>query len=292
LQLIACPGCHTQYDVSQVITDTISCRCGELLENKPLSAVDARMHRCGSCGAQLTDQTGVCEFCGSEVVQDSAKLSLICPECYARNTDASRFCTACGVGFSPEEIPSNGREFPCPACSALMPSSQVAGVGINECGGCNGLWIPGDNFNVLVSRAADARRSAQEAGEPVEEPRYTGHNPAQQRVQYRKCPECDAFMHRRNYRKSSGIIVDVCSEHGTWLDADEMERIAGFILSGGRTSPMLEREQRSARADVAAAAALARMNVGRGSNAFTRGRHADSDILAEGLLGILTRILS
>jgi Zn-finger nucleic acid-binding protein len=253
------------------------------------------MHACTAAGpAALSspNQADRCEFCGSEVVQDPAKLSLICPECYARNADASRFCTACGVGFSPDEIPSDGREYPCPACGALMPPGQVAGVGLNECGSCNGLWIPGGNFDALVSRAADARRSAQEAGKPVEAPRYTGHNPAQQRVQYRKCPECDAFMHRRNYRKSSGIIVDVCSDHGTWLDVDEMERIAGFILSGGRTSPTLEREQQRSSADIAAAAALARMNVGRGSSVFARDRHAEGDILAEGLLGILTRILS
>ena len=49
-------------------------------------------------------------------------------------------------------------------------------------------------------------------------------------------------MLRRNYRKSSGVIVDVCNEHGTWLDADELEQIAGFLLSGGRTSEMLRPE--------------------------------------------------
>jgi Zn-finger nucleic acid-binding protein len=37
-------------------------------------------------------------------------------------------------------------------------------------------------------------------------------------------------MQRRNFQRSSGIIVDVCRRHGTWLDADELERIAGFLL--------------------------------------------------------------
>ena len=39
---------------------------------------------------------------------------------------------------------------------------------------------------------------------------------------------------RRNFRKTSGIFIDRCHEHGTWLDADELEEIAGFLLSGGR----------------------------------------------------------
>jgi hypothetical protein len=41
------------------------------------------------------------------------------------------------------------------------------------------------------------------------------------------------MMSRRNYRRTSGVIIDRCHDHGTWLDADELERIAGFILSGG-----------------------------------------------------------
>jgi Zn-finger nucleic acid-binding protein len=37
---------------------------------------------------------------------------------------------------------------------------------------------------------------------------------------------------RRNFRKRSGVIIDRCHQHGTWLDAHELEQIAGFVLSG------------------------------------------------------------
>ena len=40
-------------------------------------------------------------------------------------------------------------------------------------------------------------------------------------------------MQRKNFRRTSGVIIDCCHTHGTWLDADELEQIAGFILSGG-----------------------------------------------------------
>ena len=40
-------------------------------------------------------------------------------------------------------------------------------------------------------------------------------------------------MHRKNYGKRSGVIVDWCGAHGTWLDADELEQIAAFIAGGG-----------------------------------------------------------
>jgi hypothetical protein len=44
-------------------------------------------------------------------------------------------------------------------------------------------------------------------------------------------------MHRKNFARTSGIIVDWCGKHGTWLDADELEHIADFVHHGGLTEP-------------------------------------------------------
>ncbi len=231
MRLIACSDCHAQYDVTHVATKHFPCRCGSQLENRVLTAVDAEVHRCGSCGAIVNASAEGCSFCGSEIVRDARRLSLICPECFARNAEESRFCTACGIAFRPEAVRVDAEELPCPSCGGLMPGRAVGGVAVNECPGCNGLWAPGESFDVLVKRAAEARRE-NEALEVSVAPRTTGSNPAAQKVAYRNCPACDAHMHRRNYGRSSGVIVDVCHEHGTWLDADELEQIAGYILSG------------------------------------------------------------
>jgi len=40
-------------------------------------------------------------------------------------------------------------------------------------------------------------------------------------------------MQRKNFARRSGVIVDWCGRHGTWLDADEVEDIAAYILAGG-----------------------------------------------------------
>ena len=44
-------------------------------------------------------------------------------------------------------------------------------------------------------------------------------------------------MQRKNFGRRSGVILDWCGSHGTWLDADEMGDVAAFVLEGG-----LERE--------------------------------------------------
>lgn len=280
MRLIACPNCHAQYDVSGVIAPSVRCRCGSELENRTLTAVDAEIHRCGACGAQTEADADRCSYCASSLVRPP-DLSLICPECYARNADASRFCTACGIGFRPEPLQVDGTELPCPACDLLMPPSQVGGLGLNECPSCHGLWVPGEHFDRLVARATEARKSADGSAQP----RIEGGNPASRSVRYRKCPECQTFMLRRNYRRSSGVILDVCREHGTWLDADELEEIAGFILSGGRTSEALEAEHRAASAQ---AMALAATRIAR----TTTLRAERPDTLGGSLVRLITDILS
>ncbi len=256
MRLVACQSCHAQYDVTDFVDETFSCRCGEKVANESFDAVDAVVYRCGSCGAQLSADAEGCAFCGSEVIRDDEKLSLICPECHGRNAEVSRFCTACGVAFAPEPVKTEGYELPCPVCGVLMPPRSIGGIGINECGTCNGIWAPENRLDLLINRAIDAQRQNGPVPQRAHEPRVKGANPFSQRVAYRKCPHCEAFMQRRNFRKTSGVIIDRCNKHGTWLDADELEQITGFVLSGGNpvADAIMEQAEQDARKAVAGAA--------------------------------------
>ncbi|MBW2368887.1 MAG: zf-TFIIB domain-containing protein [Deltaproteobacteria bacterium] len=40
-------------------------------------------------------------------------------------------------------------------------------------------------------------------------------------------------MVRRNFKKISGVMVDICRDHGVWFDAGELEQIRIFIANGG-----------------------------------------------------------
>jgi Zn-finger nucleic acid-binding protein len=39
-------------------------------------------------------------------------------------------------------------------------------------------------------------------------------------------------MLRRNFRESSGIVVDVCAAHGVWFDDGELAKILEFARTG------------------------------------------------------------
>jgi Zn-finger nucleic acid-binding protein len=233
MKLVACLHCHAQYDVTEVAAKSFACRCGEELDARPPEGVEREVQRCGACGALLAEGTQRCDYCRSEVIRKLDGPSLICPECYARNLDGCRYCTACGIGFTPRAIPSEEIELPCPCCGALMPVREVGGVVLNECPGCHGLWVPDGKFEALVQRAIEAQAQRGSALGDVQTPRVQGANPASGPVAYRRCPACETIMNRHNFQRRSGVIVDVCKPHGTWLDADELEQIGGFIRSGG-----------------------------------------------------------
>ena len=40
-------------------------------------------------------------------------------------------------------------------------------------------------------------------------------------------------MNRRNFGDRSGVILDLCSPHGVWFDADELARVLDWVRAGG-----------------------------------------------------------
>ncbi|MEJ2032881.1 MAG: zf-TFIIB domain-containing protein [Deltaproteobacteria bacterium] len=72
-------------------------------------------------------------------------------------------------------------------------------------------------------------RRAQRRGDSPCLPRPSLDNESE----YFKCARCEAVMVRRNFRRISGVLIDVCRDHGVWLDAGELEQIRCFIANGG-----------------------------------------------------------
>ena len=119
----------------RVIEKQISCRCGESIENRDLEGVDVKVHRCGSCGAQVGPEAEQCDFCGSAIVRDEGVLSLICPECYGRNEERRASARPAASPSRRSRSRRKGSSCPAPAAGGSCPCGQIGGVGINECPG-------------------------------------------------------------------------------------------------------------------------------------------------------------
>jgi Zn-finger nucleic acid-binding protein len=270
VRLVACPGCHIQYDVSTVAEARFRCSCGLVVENVEALGRDATARRCGSCGAAIEPKVRECPYCRAALVHDATALRLICPECFSRNDEAYRYCIHCGVEFRPQPVPGTTPEISCPACGEPLHVQSIGGVPVRECSRCAGLWVPGEHFDSLVKRAMETARAHPVRGLGILPQRAA--QVSESKVAYRRCPVCEQPMHRKNFGRRSGVILDWCGEHGTWLDAQELEQVAQFVLTGG-----LEESERRRAEEAAQAAAAASQPV--------RPVEMDAWVLAQSVLG-------
>jgi len=99
---------------------------------------------------------------------------------------------------------------------------------------------------------------------------------APEKVTYIACPECNNIMNRKIFAQISGIIVDECKAHGTWLDRSELQRILVFVRERGLVrAKEFEEERKSAearklRVDMRTAAIEASMHSDLGSEGSLR----------------------
>lgn len=106
-----------------------------------------------------------------------------------------------------------------------MHGVTVGAVTLMECVSCDGFWVDAEAFERIC-----ADREAQAA--VLHGDRVRGAS-IENRVSYRPCVRCGTLMHRVNFARLSGTIVDVCKGHGTFLDRGELQAIVTFIQAGG-----------------------------------------------------------
>jgi Zn-finger nucleic acid-binding protein/ribosomal protein L40E len=235
VKLVACPKCHAQFDVEGIQDRIVTCPCGTTFPAEPPAAKDAAVTRCAACGALVGPTETVCSYCHAEIARRPAPTGPVCPECYARNPENARYCTACGAAFLPQPVRTRILPLECPVCATThLAARSLGGIWVDECPSCLGLWAPGDVMDRLVDRIREKRRK--DGPPPASLAHAERRSEWRSQIQYRHCPECGGVMQRKNFGRRSGVIVDWCGSHGTWLDAHEMEDIAAFVLEGGLES--------------------------------------------------------
>ena len=97
-----------------------------------------------------------------------------------------------------------------------------------ECEKCLGLWLDVASFQKIC---VDREQQSALLVSPGHAQSTSSFAP--DKVKYVPCPECAQLMNRMNFARCSGVVVDICKQHGTWFDRDELSRIVEFINSGG-----------------------------------------------------------
>jgi Zn-finger nucleic acid-binding protein len=116
----------------------------------------------------------------------------------------------------------------CPRCRVDMASITLGLTTLRECSQCSGLWVDVPTFEQI---SADRERQAAVLG--AVSTATSAKGPTQNGATYIPCPECKQLMNRMNFARCSGVIVDLCKQHGIWFDRDELRLVVEFIMGGG-----------------------------------------------------------
>jgi Zn-finger nucleic acid-binding protein len=182
--------------------------------------------QCPNCGAASDEQATRCQYC-------QAPLAMIgCPNCFRRLFAGANYCSHCGTRAEVRERERLGKPegVVCPSCHKLMGAARVGTLSLDECTACSGVWVSARLFEQLC-----ADREAQSA--IVHGGALRGQTAAapgvELRVRYRPCPRCRKLMNRVNFASGAKVVLDICREHGTFFDRDELHRVVTFIQAGG-----------------------------------------------------------
>lgn len=176
---------------------------------------------CPNCGSGVSSDKTQCEFCRSRLK------TMACPSCLGLMFEGSKYCQHCGALAvrSKSSEAENARK--CPRCQIVLDNLHVSYTDLRECHKCDGLWIEVVPFESLCARSEER---AAVLGY-FSQRKAASESPAT--IKYVPCPECSQLMNRSNFAKASGVIIDVCKQHGVWCDAGELPRIFEFIRDGG-----------------------------------------------------------
>lgn len=290
--LVACTACKRQFDASaREPGSQFHCTCGEVIETPRPRGHDASVVRCSSCGAPCEGDASSCRFCGSELTLHERDLHTVCPGCFARISDRAKFCHHCAIPIAPQGTVGELVTETCPVCSEdrKLVSRTLGGraVTVLECGSCAGLWLGKDVFRVLEAEARSQATTLLDARKKPEPPPLPA---AQQGPAYRPCVVCGQLMHRQNYGRRSGVILDLCHEHGLWFDAGELDHALRWVRAGWLRHA--ERSEDEARKEQQRRAQYRELTQGGGgylgqSTASSRGGWGGVGDLLAGVLGIV-----
>ncbi|MDH3645878.1 MAG: zf-TFIIB domain-containing protein [Gammaproteobacteria bacterium] len=123
-----------------------------------------------------------------------------------------------------------GREpLPCPRCRTDLDATVIDKSLIDLCANCGGVWLDHSAFESLIRerKFADVTTTLNIPGWATQQT----YQQVEKDQLYVRCPICEQFMHRRNFAKRSGIILDVCAAHGIWFDANELARVFNYRIT-------------------------------------------------------------
>jgi len=244
IHLLSCGKCRRQLDVTRLeVGDEVQCVCDTVLIVGPPKEVTVRGTACGHCGGVIGSDDPDCRYCGAELSAIDRQATTLCPVCAIRLPNGSRHCSGCGVELRASAVPPLPRDGACPRCDGQLRVHLLPEAEVIECGGeCGGLWCSREAFERLQASARQAATSGEVVAQEAVFKRSMGA-PDSAKRQYVPCLTCSDLMQRRMFRyenRPSGVVLDVCKDHGVWFDHGELASTLAFVRAHLRAASGLD----------------------------------------------------
>jgi Zn-finger nucleic acid-binding protein len=179
------------------------------------------MFACPFCGVACDASLAACPTCNVSLE------SLRCRGCYHLRASGARSCERCGTE-RPLPPYAHALDAPCPRCDEPLGEAEAHG-GAFACGACAGFFVTHERLAELLTTPGAEPPTA-----PFSQERASDPGRRKEVRAYVPCPQCHTSMSRRGFGRRSGIVVDVCSLHGTWFDPGELPEALRFAARGGQ----------------------------------------------------------
>ena len=160
-----------------------------------------------------------CPFCASTVATARR------PACTAWNLANAKHCTSCGRPMQSSYQSLGARGAQCPRCQGQLIACKYADFEADECKACGGLFVE----QWMLDRMVEARDTSTNLRLALPKREYV----PERTVRYLPCPQCGKTMNRQAFARISGVIVDICRDHGVWFDPGELAQVLSFVEQGG-----------------------------------------------------------
>lgn len=113
----------------------------------------------------------------------------------------------------------------CPRCSETFTTTTIEGEEVGACPVGHGVWLQLEQLERIADDDVDEASPASEdvawTASEIEPRGLTDEK-------FRTCPVCSQTLRKDVWRYGSGVVIDVCDEHGAWVDSGEIERIESW----------------------------------------------------------------
>lgn len=153
-----------------------------------------------------------------------------CPYCTKNTPSEAKLCVHCGKDIQRINFLRNDtKSIQCPTCNVSTSIITLANVDLDFCHECSGIWF--DKREMREFQRNIAQENILDEISSVLNDILPG-KARQNRGVYINCPICDEIMNHKNFHDLSGIILDQCSDHGTWAEKEDLVKIFDLISTG------------------------------------------------------------